>query len=303
MKESGSFGLIQAWKWKKIELLDRLLGRIALLPNGSTTAHWDTATKYWSIVLHRLLKYKEIPDFQSKLLLLSSKRVTDLENSRVWSLGPSGRSSEIPFSSPCPHLPRWTKLHSKLFGRPAAKESQHINLDYGFQSPKLFLDHSEKTPRQVLAALSVPSLYEGQRVWAFDGSLCSNVFQKKETLVGSLKHALALCGRHTKECAFLNAPCLSKCEYQSNQANLQRYYLNQSSRPASDVVSPDCFLLALFSSLFGRPSMELNIETLPRSPRHHEHNDVQMVPHPRLKQTIWKNGEEIFTTKSIDPNH
>ncbi|KAA0040616.1 hypothetical protein E5676_scaffold98G001230 [Cucumis melo var. makuwa] len=153
------------------------LFRIALLPNGSTTAHWDTATKYWSIVLHRLLKYKEIPDFQSKLLLLSSKRVTDLENSRVWSLGPSGRSSEIPFSSPCPHLPRWTKLHSKLFGRPAAKESQHINLDYGFQSPKLFLDHSEKTPRQVLAALSVPSLYEGQRVWAFDGSLCSNVFQ------------------------------------------------------------------------------------------------------------------------------
>ena len=59
------------------------LFKIALLPNGSVAAHWDSDTNSWSIVFQRLLKNEEIQEFQF-LFLLSSKRVAELEDRRVW---------------------------------------------------------------------------------------------------------------------------------------------------------------------------------------------------------------------------
>ena len=66
------------------------LFKIALLPTSSGAARWDSDTNSWSIVFQRLLKDEEIQDFQSLLLFLSSRRLTELEDGRIWSLDASG---------------------------------------------------------------------------------------------------------------------------------------------------------------------------------------------------------------------
>ncbi|TYK22579.1 hypothetical protein E5676_scaffold584G00340 [Cucumis melo var. makuwa] len=68
------------------------LFKIALLPIGSVAAHWDSDTNSWAIVFRRLLKDEEIQDFQS-LLLLSSRRMAELEDGRIWSLDALGHYS------------------------------------------------------------------------------------------------------------------------------------------------------------------------------------------------------------------
>ena len=44
-------------------------------------------------MFRRLLKEEVISDFQSLLYLLSSKRVTEMDDSEYWSIDPSGRFS------------------------------------------------------------------------------------------------------------------------------------------------------------------------------------------------------------------
>lgn len=66
--------------------------RIALLPTSSVATHWDCDTNAWSIVFQRLLKGEEIQEFQS-LLLLSSRRMTELNDRWFWSLDASGHFS------------------------------------------------------------------------------------------------------------------------------------------------------------------------------------------------------------------
>lgn len=60
------------------------LYRVLQLPNGSVSNHWDVETLSWSVYFRRLLKEEEVLELHKLLLVLSSKSVGTVSDSRCW---------------------------------------------------------------------------------------------------------------------------------------------------------------------------------------------------------------------------
>lgn len=106
------------------------LYRIATLPKGSISDHWDLEIRSWNLLFQRPLKDEELAEFQQLLGYLEGKQPSQTPDSRLWSLDSSGKLS---VKSLPKHLNASSPLDKGAFSGPLEdkklEENKHSGLD------------------------------------------------------------------------------------------------------------------------------------------------------------------------------